>query len=138
MPLEFGHLRKSCETLAELLEISNDRDQMEQLSEVVEKGFRAGIVQYYELTRELAERAIREQLYGTVANSKKISFACLMCEAAETGLTRDPDTFIRYKFLRHRTTHSYDCKLAEEAVASIPAFLDSMRFLIKELTRRNP
>lgn len=83
MPLELDHLRKSCETLAELLEVSNDRDRMEQLGEVVEKGVRAGIVQYFELTRELAEQMIREQLqlYEIISKSKRISFAGLMCEA---------------------------------------------------------
>ena len=146
MPLELDHLRESCETLAELLEVSNDRDLMKQLGEVVEKGVRAGIVQYFELTRELANQAIQEQLqldeinlkYEIIPESKKINFACLMCEAAKAGLIHDADAYIDYKRLRNKTTHSYNCELAEKAVAAMPEFLESVRFLIEELTRRNP
>lgn len=140
MPLELGHLEMSCNTLAELLEVSNDRDQMEQLSEVVEKGFRAGIVQYFELTRELAEKAIQEQLQLSeiVTNPKRISFACLMCEAKKAGLIHNPDAYTYYKFLRNKTTHYYNCELAEGAVADMPKFLKDVRLLIKELRRRNP
>ena len=140
MPLEFGHLEMSCDTLAELLEISNDMDQMEQLGEVVEKGIRAGIVQYFELTRELTEKMIQEQLQLSeiVANPKKISFACLMCEAKKAGLIHNPDAYTYYKFLRNKMSHSYNCELAEEAVADMPKFLKDVRLLIKELRRRNP
>ena len=145
MPLELDHLRESCETLAKLLEVSNDRDRMKQLGEVVEKGVRAGIVQYFELTRELTEQMIREQLqlyeinlkYEVIPESKKINFACLMCEAAKAGLIHDADAYIHYKRLRNKTTHSYNCELAEDAVADMPKFLNHVRFLIKELTRRN-
>lgn len=141
MPLELDHLRKSCETLAELLEISNDRDQMEQLGEVVEKGIRAGIVQYFELTRELTEKMIKKQLSEIVANPEDLAemfFANLMREAARVGLIQDPSIFTRYKFLRNKTSHYYNCELAEEVVAAIPEFLDNVRFLIEELRRRNP
>ena len=138
MPLELDHLRESCETLAKLLEVSND-SRMEQLGEVVEKGVRAGIVQYFELTRELAEQTIREQLQPDeiIPKSKRISFACLMCEAEKAGLIQSADAYTYYKFLRNKTTHYYNCELAEDAVADMPKFLNHVRFLIKELTRRN-
>ena len=141
MPLEFDHLRKSCETLAELLEISNDRDQMEQLGEVVEIGIRAGIVQYFELTYELAVTMIKKQLSEIVANPEDLAemfFASLMREAARAGLIHDPAAYTNYRVIRNRTTHSYNCELTEKAVATMPEFLDSVRFLIEELTRRNP
>ena len=153
MPLELDHLRESCETLAELLEVSNDWDRMEwdrmeQLGEVVEKGIRAGIVQYFELTfeltRALVEQTIQEQLQLDEINlkyeiikSKKINFAYLMREAANAGLIHDPAAYINYRNIRNRTTHTYDCELTEEAVAAMPEFLESVRFLIEELTRRN-
>lgn len=137
MPLELDHLKTSCNTLAELLEASNDRDQMEQLSEVVEKGFRAGIVHFFGVTLDLAEEMIRKQLSEIVTNPKKLSFACVICEAAKAGLIQDPDALPRHKFLRNKTTHSYNCELTEEAITAMPVFLDNMRFLIKELKRRN-
>ena len=141
MPLEFGHLETSCETLAELLEISNDRDRMEQLGEVVEKGVRAGIVQYFELTRELTEQMIKKQLSEIGANPEdlaEMTFANKMREAARAELIQDPDAFMRYKTSRNKIAHSYNCELAEETVAAMPEFLDNVRFLIEELRRRNP
>ena len=140
MPPKLDHLEMSCNTLAELLEISNDRNQMEQLSEVVEKGIRAGIVQYFELTYELAVKMIQKQLqlYEIIPKSKKISFACLMCEAAKVELIHDADAYIHYKCLRNQTAHTYNCELTEEAVATTPKFLKNVRLLIKELRQRNP
>lgn len=139
MPLELDHLKMSCDTLTELLEISNDRDQMEQLGEVVEKGVQAGIVQYFELTYELAVKMIRKQLSEIVANPEDLAtFSNRMREAANAGLIHDPAAYINYRNIRNRTTHTYDCELTEEAVAAMPEFLESVRFLIEELTRRNP
>lgn len=138
MPLELDHLKMSCDTLTELLEISNDRDQIEQLGEVVEKGVQAGIVQYFELTYELAVKMIRKQLSEIVANPEDLAtFSNRMREAANAGLIHDPAAYINYRNIRNRTTHTYDCELTEEAVAAMPEFLESVRFLIEELTRRN-
>ena len=141
MPLRLDHLEMSCDTLAELLEISNDKDQMEQLGEVVERGVRAGIVQYFELTYELAVKLIKKQLSEIVANPEdlaEMSFANRMREAAKAGLIHDPAAYIHYRDMRNGTSHTYDCELTEEAVAAMPEFLDSVRFLIEELRRRNP
>ena len=139
MPLKLDHLEMSCDTLTELLEISNDKDQMEQLGEVVEKGVRAGIVQYFELTYQLAVKMIRKQLSEIVANPEDLAtFSNRMSEAAKAGLIQDPAAYINYKDMRNRTTHTYDCELTEAAVAAMPEFLESVRFLIEELTRRNP
>lgn len=138
MPLKLDHLEMSCDTLTELLEISNDKDQMEQLGEVVEKGVRAGIVQYFELTYQLAVKMIRKQLSEIVANPEDLAtFSNRMREAAKAGLIHDPAAYINYKDMRNRTTHTYDCELTEAAVAAMPEFLESVRFLIEELTRRN-
>ena len=138
MPLKLDHLEMSCDTLAELLEISNDRDQMEQLGKVVEKGVRAGIVQYFELTYELAVKLIEKQLSEIVANPEDLTkFSNRMREAARAGLIHDPAAYINYRDMRNRTAHTYDCELTEEAVATMPEFLDSVRFLIEELRRRN-
>ena len=139
MPLKLDHLEMSCDTLAELLEVSNDRDRMEQLGEVVEKGIRAGIVQYFELTYELAVKMIRKQLSEIVANPEDLEkFSNRMREAAKAGLIHDPAAYINYRDMRTGTAHTYDCELTEEAVAAMPEFLESVRFLIEELTRRNP
>ena len=139
MPPKLDHLEMSCNTLAELLEISNDRNQMEQLSEVVEKGIRAGIVQYFELTYELAVKMIRKQLSEIVANPEDLAkFRNRMREAARAGLIHDAAAYDDYRNMRTRTTHSYNCELTEKAVATMPEFLNSVRFLIEELTRRNP
>ena len=139
MPLKLDHLEMSCDTLAELLEVSNDGDRMEQLGEVVEKGVRAGIVQYFELSYELAVKMIKKQLSEIVANPEDLeNFSDRMREAARAGLIHDPAAYLNYRDMRNGTAHTYDCELTEEAVAAMPEFLNSVRFLIEELRRRNP
>ena len=91
------------------------------------------------VTYELAVKMIRKQLSEIVANPEDLEkFSNRMREAAKAGLIHDSAAYINYRNIRNRTAHTYDCELTEEAVAAMPEFLESVRFLIEELTRRNP
>ena len=140
MPLEFGHLQKSCEKLAEALDCSQDTERMERLGSDVEMCIRLAVIYHFEATYNLAVKMIRRQLSEIVANPRELdgmSFANLMRDAAKARLIHDSAAYIGYKNLMNKTPYVYDPELAKTIVAAMPDFLDSVRFLIKETTRRN-
>ncbi len=103
--------------------------------------FRAATIQAFEFSYELAVRMIRRQLTLIVANPdalREIDFADLMRDAADAGIVRDAPSYLRYRELRNRTSHTYDAERAEETVAAMDEFLRDMRLLLQELGKRNP
>ena len=111
----------------------NDADLREQ--------FRAATIQAFEFSYELAVRMIRRQLTLIVANPdalREIDFADLMRDAADTGIIRDAPSYLRYRELRNRTSHTYNADRAEKTAAAMGKFLRDMRLLLQELGKRNP
>lgn len=140
MPLEFDHLRKSYQSLAELLEVSENTECIEQLDAVAQDAIWSAVIKKFEITYTLAVKAIRRQLSEIVAYPRELeemSFANLMRDAARAGLIHDPVAYMGYKNLINKTPYIYDPELVKTIIAAMPDFLDSMRFLIKETTRRN-
>lgn len=108
--------------------------------EEVREQFRAATIQAFEYTQELSTKMIDRQLSKIVNNPeefRKMDFIDRMREAADAGLIHDPMEYIRYRDLRNKTSHNYDVEQAEVTIAAIDSFLESMRFLIKELMKRN-
>ena len=102
--------------------------------------FRAATIQAFEFSYELAVRMIRRQLTQIVANPdelREIDFADMMRDAADAGIVRDAPTYMRYREMRNRTSHTYNAERAEETAAAIDEFLGDMRLLLKELGERN-
>lgn len=102
--------------------------------------FRAATIQAFEFSYELAIKTIRRQLALIVANPGKlheIDFADLMREAADAGIVRDALSYVRYREMRNRTSHTYNVDQAEQTVAMVDEFLRDMHFLLKELGKRN-
>ena len=102
--------------------------------------FRAATIQAFEFTYELAVKMVRRQLAQVVANPdalRMIDFADLMRDAAEAGLVRDAPSWMRYREMRNRTSHTYDASRAEETVAAMDEFLRDVRHLLNALGERN-
>jgi len=103
--------------------------------------FRAATIQAFEFTYELAVKMIQRQLAQIAANPdalREMDFADRMRDAADAGIVRDALPFFRYRELRNKTSHTYDADRAEETVLVIDEFLRDMRFLLRELQKRNP
>ena len=102
--------------------------------------FRAATIQAFEFSYELAVRMIRRQLAQIVANPdelREIDFADLMRDAADAGIVRDAPSYMRYREMRNRTSHTYNADRAEETAAAMDEFLSDLRLLLKELEERN-
>ena len=103
--------------------------------------FRAATIQAFEFSYELAVRMIRRQLVLIVANPdelREIDFADLIRDAADAGIVRDARSYMGYREIRNRTSHTYNADRAEETVATMDEFLRDMRLLLQELKERNP
>ena len=102
--------------------------------------FRAATIQAFEFTYELAVKMIRRQLAQIVSNPNElhqIDFADLMRIAADASVVREAPPYFLYRELRNKTSHTYNSKQAERTVAVTDEFLRDVRFLLKELKRRN-
>ena len=102
--------------------------------------FRAATIQAFEFSYELAVKMIRRQLSLIVANPDElheIDFADLMRDAADAGIVRDAPSYVHYREMRNRTSHTYNADQAEQTVAVMDEFLRDMRLLLKELGERN-
>ena len=103
--------------------------------------FRAATIQAFEFTYELAAKMIQRQLVQIAANPdalREMDFADRMRDAADAGIVREAAPFMRYRELRNKTSHTYDPDRAEETVTVIDEFLRDVRFLLRELQKRNP
>lgn len=103
--------------------------------------FRAATIQAFEFTYELAVKMVQRQMTRIAANPdavRKMDFADLMRDAADAGIVRDARSYVGYRELRNRTSHTYDADQAEKTVSAVHEFLRDVRFLLQELRKRNP
>ena len=102
--------------------------------------FRAATIQAFEFTYELAIKMIHRQLEIITANPsnlRHLAFADLMRTASESGLITDPISYVQYRDLRNKSSHTYDANWAEKIVASVDEFLRDMDFLLAALRKNN-
>lgn len=102
------------------------------------KQFRAATT--LEFTYELAINMIHKQLKIITANPsnlRHLAFADLMRVAAESGLITDPNSYVRYRDLRNKSSHIYDDHWADKTMESVDAFLRDIDFLLAALRKHN-
>ena len=101
---------------------------------------RDGVIQRFEYTYELGHKMLKRFLEETEASSQTIdamSFPDLIRTASERGLLlRGWDKWAEYRRARGTTSHTYDAKKAAEVFSVIPEFLEDVRYLRNEITKR--
>lgn len=92
---------------------------------------KAGAIQYFEFTFELAWKTMKRVLaeQGTVLNSPKT----VIREAGIEGLIRDTNAWFEFTHNRNNTVHSYNVKTAQEIFDDLPKFNDEMEFFVAKL-----
>ncbi|MFN3628706.1 MAG: HI0074 family nucleotidyltransferase substrate-binding subunit [Casimicrobiaceae bacterium] len=97
---------------------------------------RAGAIQAFEFTYELAVRSLRRVLLDRAlvpTEVSSLSFADLLRHGADAGLLASPNAWRRWRELRNRTSHAYDERQAEAIMAELEAFLADARALLAAL-----
>ena len=125
-------LRKALEALA-----SAQRYWLEEAEDSGRKPhLRAGVVQSFEFSYELAIRSLRRVLIERAAVAAQIadlSFNDLLRAGADAGLLDDALGWRRWRELRNRTSHAYDAAQAQQIAEASAAFLPEAHALLQRL-----
>lgn len=101
---------------------------------------RAGTIQAFEFTYELAVKFVRRYLEQTEASREFIhtlAFPDLIRSANEKALLlNDVAVWKQYREKRNATSHTYDEIQAEKILPIIPIFIEEVEFLLNNLRER--
>ena len=101
---------------------------------------RAAVIKAFEFTYESAIPLIRRQLSEGILKDeelKKMNFRDMLHVAAESGLIAEPIPWDNYRKIRNTTSRIYSENKANKVLFVVDDFLEDVRFLLAELTRRN-
>lgn len=125
-------LERAIATLAEAI----DFWRQEPTGSARKTHLRAGAIQAFEFTYELAVRSLRRVLADRALVPPEVvalSFQDLLRHGADAGLVASPNAWWRWRELRNRTTHAYDERQAEAIAAEFDVFLADARRLAQAL-----
>jgi nucleotidyltransferase substrate binding protein (TIGR01987 family) len=131
-PISLHALRKALDALA-----SARRYWLDEPPESGRKPhLRAGVVQSFEFSYELAVRSLRRVLMERAAVAPQVadlSFNDLLRAGADAGLLDDALGWRRWRELRNRTSHAYDEGQAQSIAESTADFLPEALSLLQRL-----
>lgn len=131
-----------------MIDVSPLAKEVEQLRSALEEQarepervlLRAGLIQTFEYTFELAHKMIRRYLAETEPSSEVVvglTFEGLIRRADEVGLLRSPVAVWKdFRQARTDTSHTYDERKALAVVSRIPAFAAESEYLLQQLKQR--
>ena len=132
MKLDFTSLMNAISRLQEGLDVYG-RDTSQTL-------IRDGLVQRFEFTYEIAHKTLQRYLENaspTPEQYDNMPFQDLIRSGNEQGLLLgDWPKWKGYRDMRAKTRHTYNEKVALEVVVGIPPFLDEVRYLRDQLSKR--
>jgi len=131
--INLAPLRKAIEALAGALHFW----EIEPADRGRKPHLRAGVIQSFEFTYELAVRMLRSVLIERASSAQSVedlSFNDLLRTAADAGLLPEPLGCRRWRDLRNRTSHSYDELQAQEIAEQARLFLVEAQQLHRQLT----
>ncbi len=139
MPLELTNLRNSLQSLTDLLAVAENDERMERLSEIERNGIRAGVIQNFETTYEIAWKLIRRWLNTHVGPgiADGVTRRDLFRLAAENRLILDVDLWMDHHNARNATSHIYDQEEAEQVYKATLNFAHDAQRLLETLEARN-
>ena len=102
--------------------------------------FRAASIQAFEVTYEVAFKMLKRQLEAMSGSAREVeqwTFMQILRAGSEAGLVADTGRFQDYRSKRNITSHTYDSGRAEEVVSVLGDFASDIRYMLRELERRN-
>ena len=132
-PLEkaFEQLRKSHGYL---------HSDLARSDEGLREQFRSASIQAFEFTYAVAIDMIRRQLAQIVDNPAelpRVNFNDVMRDAADAGIIRDAQIYMKYRVRRNKSSHVYNGEIAENVEAILDEFIGEISFLLERLRERN-
>ena len=135
MPLELTHLRNSIRSLADLLAVAENDTRMGQFTEVERNGIRAGVIQNFEVTYELAWKLMARWLntHVGIGIADGVTRRQLFRLAAESSLIHDVDQWMQHHEAHNTTSHTYDEEKAAWVYQDTREFVHDARYLLQAL-----
>jgi len=131
--LDFTSLRNALARLAE----GYKRYQ----TDVSDIQIRDGLIQRYEFTYEISHKMLKRHLEMTAANPEAfdaLPFSDLIRTGNEQSLLKsDWSAWKVFREMRAKTSHTYDEHIAQTVVQVIPAFIEEIEFLVRQLDQRS-
>lgn len=139
MPLELDSLQNAVASLVEVIAISDDVALMSSLPDPGQRAIKAGVIQHFEFTYELAWKFMKRWLEGNVSPTIADGVARreLFRLAAEYRLIDDVERWMRHHNARNRTAHLYQRTVADAIFAEAPEFCHDAQRLLATLEARN-
>ena len=140
MPLDLNNLVNSVNSLREAIDVYNESESLNPADAPVLKVLRAGVIQNFETTYELAWKMMKRWLEKNVradlvSGKPQIE---LYRRAAEYGLIADVEDWMRFHRARNRTSHIYGESLAAEVLALAVLFYPFAETMSAYLKANNP
>ena len=99
---------------------------------------RDSVIQRFEYTYSLSLKMIKRYLENNEENVNEFSFNELIRTANEKGLILgNLENWNNYRLKRNITSHTYDADKAQEIISIVDNFCNEVKFLYKELEKRN-
>ena len=99
---------------------------------------RDSVIQRFEYTYSLSLKMIKRYLENNEENVNEFSFNELIRTANEKGLILgNLENWNNYRLKRNITSHTYDADKAQEIISIVYNFYNEVKFLYKELEKRN-
>ncbi len=139
MPLELDSIQKAITALRGVVRKSADEEFMSSIDEIARDAIKAGVIQHFEFTYELAWKFMKRWLENNVSavSVDGVTRRELYRHAAEQRLIDDVEQWMRYHEARNLSAHTYDPEIAEEVYAVAHVFLADASALLKSLEARN-
>lgn len=138
MKLDLSSLHKAIAQLVEALAYCDS--ELARRDQRLAFHLRAGAIQAFEFTYELAVKMLRRFLEMTESNPSAVSemsFNDLIRLGAQRGLvSRELADWQQFRKDRGTTSHTYDEAKAQEVYKSIPKFLTEARYLVAQIAKR--
>lgn len=126
LPLDFSQLEKALDRLDAYCRATVAAQGSENAEQL-----RAGAIQAFEYTYELAIKTLRRYLEANFTTAvDHLTFRDFLRVAAEHGLLDTPNDWIEFREKRNITSHTYDEALAAEVFGVIPSFAGQARALL--------
>jgi nucleotidyltransferase substrate binding protein (TIGR01987 family) len=131
--LDFSSLRNALARLAE--------GYQRYETDVSDIQIRDGLIQRYEFTYEISHKTLKRHLEMTAANPEAfdaLPFADLIRSGNEQSLLKsDWSAWKIFREMQAKTSHTYDEHIAQTVVQVIPAFIEEIEFLVRQLDQRH-
>ena len=137
--LDLTTFSKAINSMNDLVEQMENSEEIKKLNPTLILGLRAGVMQKFEFTYEIAWKYMKRWLENNVGASivDGVARRQLFRLAFENGLINDIDSWMDYHNGRNRTSHTYNLVTADEVYVVAIKFLPDVKILYKVLEEKN-